>query len=419
MLQDNMSIFELDEKERLITAGIIAFIIGLSAIIFANKLTLDGINKNYIKQNTAIIGAYLSGGENADDNIIKAVTKGDLSYYEEGVKALEKYNYNINISKDLNPIIKNENLKSYIRIIVCYVIFFAVVSYFISKKFRNIFSYITRLNKKAELIVEGKFLNIEQKDEKFKDDIFAGLNVQFNLMQSRIENNINDLKMEKINLKNIINDISHQLKTPIAAISVYNDILKDQENMDKKDIDYFIKLTGEQIGRMDWLVKTLLKYARLESNVVKYNKKMQSLNETVLNSINTLQVNADEKEISINFISSKDIEIIHDRKWMEEAVLNIIKNAIEHTQKNGEVNIKLIESELFVRIEIEDNGEGIATKDINRIFDRFHKGCNTINPKSIGIGLSLSKNIIENNGGDIKVESTLGKGSKFTIVFLK
>ncbi|MGL5245610.1 MAG: sensor histidine kinase, partial [Sarcina sp.] len=273
------------------------------------------------------------------------------------------------------------------------------------------------LNIRAENIVENKFypnkntFNYKGCLEKFI--------VKFDLMEDRIKNSIFLLKDEKINLKNIINDISHQLKTPLMALSMYNDILKDHKEMNEEEIDDFINLNKEQLERMDWLVKTLLKYARLESNAVEYRKEIFSLKNTIEESINPLKIKAEEKNQTLTFICEKDIEYYHDRKWVSEAISNIIKNAIEHTNYNGKVEVSLYETPLSITIAIKDNGEGIEKSELKKIFKRFYKGESSVNPTSIGIGLCLSKSIVQAHNGDITVESKLGKGSVFYIIFLK
>ncbi|MGL5084741.1 MAG: sensor histidine kinase, partial [Clostridium sp.] len=242
---------------------------------------------------------------------------------------------------------------------------------------------------------------------------------KFNKMENRIENSIGLLQDEKINLKNIINDISHQLKTPLMALSMYNEILSDHRNMESEDVDNFISLSKEQLDRMGWLVKTLLKYARLESNVVQYNKEYFSLNNTIEESMNPLQIKANEKNQKLIFNYKEEIEYYHDRKWVAESISNIIKNAIEHTDNNGKIEVSLEQTPISITIAIKDNGEGIEKSEIKKIFNRFHKGESSINPTSIGIGLCLSKSIIQSHNGDITVESKLGVGSIFYITFLK
>ena len=272
------------------------------------------------------------------------------------------------------------------------------------------------LGERADEMVEGNF-NFSK--FKFEEGDFYVFYNKFTHMGERLENALNDLKNEKINLKDIINDISHQLKTPLSALIAYNDILKNHENMDVETKSKFIEMTSEQLDRMDWLITTLLKYARIESNAVSYNKEMIPLSESIRYAIAPLKLSADNKNQNIELDINSEGYYFHDKKWIAESLSNIIKNAIEHTDINGKIKITLEETPMSISITISDNGEGIEKTELKNIFKRFYKGKNSINPKSIGIGLSLSKKIIEAHGGSITAESDLGKGTSFNIIFLK
>lgn len=279
-----------------------------------------------------------------------------------------------------------------------------------------IFNKLKVLGNLADNMVEGKF-NSEIIDFK-EGELFIFYN-KFLSMGERLKKALNDLQNEKILLKDIISDISHQLKTPLVALISYNDILKNHESMSVEDKNMFIEFTSKQLDRMEWLITTLLKYARIESNVVKYNKDTIPLKETIVNAIGPLRLKAEEKSQKIILNCHSQGYYLHDKKWMEEAISNIIKNAIEHTENNGIIDIKLEETPLSIGISIKDNGEGIRKDEIRKIFNRFYKGENSLNPTSIGIGLSLSRKIIEAHNGTITVESQINKGTTFYITFLK
>ena len=238
-------------------------------------------------------------------------------------------------------------------------------------------------------------------------------------MGERLEGALSDLKAEKVNLKNIINDISHQLKTPLSALITYNDILKNHNNMDSETRTKFIDSTSDQLDRMDWLITTLLKYARIESNAINYNKSLHSLKDTINYCMQPLKVKADEMKQNIILDFKGEGLYFHDEKWIGEAFSNIIKNSIEHTALGGSIKVCLEETPLSVTVTISDNGEGIEKKELKNIFKRFYKGKNSLNPKSIGIGLSLTKKIIEAHNGSIVAESEVLVGTTFYITFLK
>ena len=146
---------------------------------------------------------------------------------------------------------------------------------------------------------------------------------------------------------------------------------------------------------------------------------MIPLSESISYAIEPLKLSANDKNQDIELDIRSEGYYLHDKKWIAESLSNIIKNAIEHTDIDGNIRIILEETPMSISITISDNGEGIEKSELKNIFKRFYKGKNSINPKSIGIGLSLSKKIIEAHGGSITVESDIGKGTSFNIIFLK
>lgn len=403
-----------DERKKLvlfIIATFLGFSICTSLLV---KYFINEVNKNYITQNMMIISSLEEGG--SVESILPIITGKTRIPYQKGKEILKEYSYSEELSYSLNPLFE-ESLKTLnVNMVGVTFVFMAFILFAIFLILKPLYGEVAYLTKRADFIVEDKELLESHKKYKGSLDKFI---VKFNLMEDRVKNSILLLKEEKINLKNIINDITHQLKTPLMALSMYNDILVDHENMEKTEIDEFLTLSKEQLERMDWLVKTLLKYARLESNVVEYHKEYFSLNNTIEESLNPLLIKAEEKNQTLFFKHSNEISYYHDRKWVGEALSNIIKNAIEHTGEGGKIEVFLEETPISISIGVKDNGEGIEKSELKKIFNRFHKGQNALNPRSIGIGLCLSKSIIRAHSGDITVESTLGKGSTFYITFLK
>ena len=411
-----MLLFDIGEKRKFILVSFVIFIIGYFSMSTATQVFLSRINKAYINQNIAIIGE-ISKIESVDiDNVIEVITKGNISAVSKGENILAQYGYDEKLPYSLNNIFSNEIKNANKLIVLIFSLIFVLMFTYMFTKLSVLYRGMNKLKEKAEMIVEGRVVKLDNKE--FKDDIIQNLDIQFNIMKQRVDNSIEVLQDEKINLKNIISDISHQLKTPLASMAVYNEILMDHRNMDVDELDKFNLATKGQLSRIDFLVKTLLKYARLESNVVRYNKEVQSINNTIKECVDTLSAKARSKNVEINIIEKNEILLNHDRAWLEEAFINIIKNGIEHSRENSRIDISIIESDIFTRIEIRDYGKGISEYDISKIFNRFHKGSNNVNPESIGIGLSLSKKIIEGNNGSITVRSKVNEGSNFIITFL-
>lgn len=408
------------EKDERLKVGIFIIVLFIIQGFILHSITANmllKVNDRYIKQNIEIVGEIYSKDVNLAEEIIPIITGKEEGKYNIGKDIMDKYSYDESLNINLNPLFEGVESSFNVKFYVCIGVALLILLIGVAIIMNPVYKEIQTLTVRAENIVENKFLKSNEKyDYKGSLDKFIG---KFNMMEDRIENNIELLSNEKINLKNIINDISHQLKTPLMALSMYNEILVDHSNMDKEEIDNFNNLSKEQLERMEWLVKTLLKYARLESNVVEYHKEYFSLNNTILESINPLFIKAEEKNQTLDFIESKEIEYFHDRKWLSEAISNIVKNAIEHTPVNGKIEINIEETPISITIAIKDTGEGIEKDEIKKIFNRFYKGENSINPISIGIGLCISKSIVNSHNGDISVESIKDVGSSFYITFIK
>ena len=412
-----MRLFKNKEAKLIVITSFITFLVFLVVFIFVTYSWFNDINKKYINQNKALVAAIIENNPELEEEIVPIITKGNINkYYSSENNILDKYYYNENLSLIKNPILRDSYSNFKLTIILLWGVFFLVVIVLILKIILPIFNNIKKLGERADEMVEGNFNSSELKFE--EGDFYVFYN-KFTHMGERLESALKDLQDEKINLKDIINDISHQLKTPLSALIAYNDILKNHENMDIETKSKFIEMTSEQLDRMDWLITTLLKYARIESNAVSYNKEMIPLSESIEYAIAPLKLSSDHKKQNIELDINSEGYYFHDKKWIAESLSNIIKNAIEHTDINGKIKITLEETPMSISITISDNGEGIQKTELKNIFNRFYKGKNSINPKSIGIGLSLSKKIIEAHGGSITVESDLGKGTSFNIIFLK
>ncbi|MBO4910104.1 MAG: HAMP domain-containing histidine kinase [Lachnospiraceae bacterium] len=223
------------------------------------------------------------------------------------------------------------------------------------------------------------------------------------------------LAEDKKMLADAIADISHQLKTPLTSMMVMNDLLLNEDDTDKRE--EFLKTQSTQLGRMNWLIQTLLKLSKLDAGtaLLKSEKILGSI--LVSDALKPFEIQIELKEISKK-ITGSEIDINCDRNWTLEAVQNIIKNCIEHMEEGGELGVETSETNLYSEIKISDTGCGIDEADLPHIFERFYKGKNA-SGDSVGIGLALAKTIMTSQHGDIIVESTVGKGSTFFIRFYK
>jgi signal transduction histidine kinase len=223
------------------------------------------------------------------------------------------------------------------------------------------------------------------------------------------------LKQDKVTLATAMADISHQLKTPLTSMMVMNDLLKSEEDGEKRE--EFLKTQSDQLDRMNWLIQTLLKLSKLDAGSVLLTKEDIAADELIKDVMKPFEIQMDIKNIS--FVSEiSDALVMCDKNWTVEAIQNIVKNCIEHMDEGGSLKVSLIDTNIFSQILINDTGCGIAAEDIPHVFERFYRGKNA-GKDSVGIGLALAKTIIENQHGEISVKSEAGVGSTFDIKLYK
>ena len=220
--------------------------------------------------------------------------------------------------------------------------------------------------------------------------------------------------LDKINLKDSLSNISHQLKTPLTSINIMLDNILDSEEMSEDVRTEFINNIKREISNINFLVAGILKLSRLDANVVNFMVEKVKVKDIINECIKNVSSLCDLKNISIDVTGNEMLKINCDFKWEVEAITNILKNCVEHSNNNSKIDIKYINNKMYTEITIKDYGKGMSEKDVKHIFERFYKGSNSTSD-SVGIGLSLSKSIIEQENGTINVNSKLNRGTVFTI----
>lgn len=411
------SIFKNQEVKSITIKFLIIQVVVLLGWYTLLNISISGLNKKYITSNKVICARILKNHPEEKEQIIKIFTQGpSSSEIKESKDILSDYGYTYELDAYKNPII-NEFKTKFLFMGILFLSLAILVFYFTAfNTLKGMFKKVKEVYRASEALVEGDFnVNFPENGE---GDFYI-LGHEFNMMAKRLKESLFNLKNDKTQLKNIISDISHQLKTPLAALVMYNDIMLGEAEMEWQDRRNFLEKSLEQLNRMQWLVVNLLKMARLEAGAVEFNIKRESLLATIQSALKPLIYKAEEKKQNLVLNVDKAIDFKHDAQWMAEAISNIVKNSIEHTGKGGTIEITSEETPLSIQINIKDNGEGISEQNINKIFQRFYKGENSTNPESIGIGLALSKKIIESQGGSIVVSSKVGIETEFNITFLK
>lgn len=391
---------------------ILQIIFALIGFIVVN-IFMDNMNTKIVKRDMALVGNIIKDHPELEKEIIPYITK-EVSRESliSGQEVLEGYGYKIEMNKYLQPLFKTAGLKLEVIIFFLIVLFIIPLSYMVAREYEKIYKKVEEVSNAAEKVVEGDF-TICLKEE--GEGNFSILNHQFNQMVNRLENSLDTLKKEKAFLKNMISDISHQLKTPLSSLIIFNDLLLQDESMELETRLNFLEKTKSQLERIEWLTINLLKVARIEAGAIEFKKEKVLLKDTLDIALSTLSFNFGEQCIELG--GDLGATFYGDKDWTGEALINIIKNAMEHSK--GNIKIKIEDGPLFSSIIVKDNGDGIDTEYLPHIFERFYKVNSQVKPDSIGIGLNLSKLIVESQEGTISVKSKKGHGTEITVTFRK
>ncbi|WP_312443145.1 sensor histidine kinase [Lacrimispora sp.] len=254
---------------------------------------------------------------------------------------------------------------------------------------------------------------IECNDEGELYRLFHEVNSLVSILNAHAEN---EEKAKKF-LKNTISDISHQLKTPLAALNVYNGIMQE-EAKNLPTIKEFTVLSEQELDRIEMLVQNLLKITKLDAGTIMIEKAIENVSEMMDCIESHFSYRAEQEEKNIYLSGDHTVTLLCDRNWLIEAISNIVKNAFDHTQKGNAIRIEWKQFASVVQIIIKDNGSGIHPEDLHHIFKRFYRSRFSKDTQGIGLGLPLAKAIVEAHSGTIEVDSELGIGTTFTISFL-
>lgn len=304
----------------------------------------------------------------------------------------------------------------FISIVIVGISFFIVVEFFLYEKLykRHIESNFKKLSNMLTSIID---MQEEEIFSTVEDSILGKLQFQTNKLINILKNQNKRIENEKNEIKSLISDIAHQLKTPLTNLRMYGEFLQD-ENLSEDERKEFNEIILLSLNRLSFLIESMIKMSRLESGVIQLKPELAPLNETLFNALKNVQKKAKDKNINIEIQKLEQVNIIHDKKWTSEAIFNVIENAVKYTKSNGMIRIKIINYEIFSRMDIEDNGMGISEEELPKIFTRFYRGQNVTEEEGIGIGLYLTREIISRQGGYIKVSSN-EKGTIFSLFFKK
>ena len=260
-------------------------------------------------------------------------------------------------------------------------------------------------------MMNGK-IDISQVAE--EENLFYKINHRLVRLYEVMQESKNSVASERADLQELISDISHQVKTPIANLKMVNATLLEQEVPSDKQRE-FLLASGTQLDKLDFLMQAMIKTSRLETGVISLEKKSQPLYDTLAAALGGILLNAEKKQINVQVDCPENLVVSHDRKWTSEALFNILDNAVKYTPEGGQIRVSVESWEMYVKIDIADTGIGISEQHQGAIFKRFYREDIVHDVDGIGIGLYLAREIVTLQGGYIRVTSEVGRGSTFSV----
>lgn len=397
-------------KKNIVIISNITFIIIIILFNLCSSFYIHNQYKKEIINNNAKIIANIADNDKLENKIIEALLKNNQNI-DKGIKILEKYD--LSNYKNIDELKSVKKLEKKLITINMSFSFIIIIFY-------TIFLIKYNQNTKKEALLMQKYMdnilidNYNIDINTYDDNVLSSLKDDIYKMTIKLKNMADNSNKEKKYLATTLSDISHQLKTPLTSLFVFNEILK-QDNLDSKTRKEILEKSEKQLERIKWLITSLLKMSQLDSGSITLQKDKVNLQKLINESCEPFLISLDLKNVKLQINIDKKAFIICDKNWTIEAISNIVKNALEHVKENGTITIQSITNQIYLKLEIIDDGEGIKAEEINHIFERFYHG--NKNKDSIGIGLNMSKMIIEKQKGHIEVESKLNKGTKFSIYF--
>ena len=344
--------------------------------------------------------------------MIKLLTDQKLET-EKGRRILEKYGLDkidsLDFLENMHTLKFNMFFYDLFFVLFYFICIISVYLLFIKKQYQK----VEEMNQYMVSVLNGDYrFHIRDYEEgamsRLRSDIYR--------ITTRLKNQKEDVLKDKKNLEDVLSDISHQLKTPLTSMYVINDVLYEDTLKEKEKKELLTK-NRKQLERIEWLVTSLLKISRIDSGTITLKKEEIKVKELIEKSLEPITIALELKDQEVEIQGKENLTINCDRNWTREALLNILKNAHEHSPEKAKISISYGTNALYTFIKITDKGEGIEEKDLKKVFKRFYKGNH--NKESIGIGLNMAYTIIEKQNGTIEVDSKKEKGTTFTIKLFK
>lgn len=247
-----------------------------------------------------------------------------------------------------------------------------------------------------------------------EENLFYKINHRLVRLYEVMQENRNSVARERTDLQELVSDIAHQVKTPIANLKMVNATLLQQSVPEKQQKEFLLSMQN-QLDKLEFLMQAMIKTSRLETGVISLEKKQQPIYETLAQALGGILLHAEKKQIIVHVDCPETLAVSHDRKWTSEALFNILDNAVKYTPVGGKINVVVFCWEMYVKLDIIDTGRGIAEQQQGAIFKRFYRAEDVHDIDGIGIGLYLAREIVTKQGGHIRVSSDVGQGATFSV----
>ena len=286
-------------------------------------------------------------------------------------------------------------------VMLCLIIVFSICQK--RQTYRKIDRLLERVLNREEIV----YSDVEEGE-------FSALVSKIKQIQDVLESHTQDAEAEKEQVKSLVSNMSHQLKTPLANLSLYGEILGKKEVSAERRAAFADKMQ-RQIDRLNWIVESLSRMIKLEQNIEGFEAEDLEIRQTILDSVDMVYGKMEKNEIHLRVEPFTDCRLFHNRKWTAEVFANLLENAIKYTERGGAISIGVHPYELYTEIRFSDNGRGIRQEELTDIFKRFYRSPEVENIEGSGIGLYLANLILEKEKGYITVVSEYGKGSSFSV----
>ncbi len=390
----------------------------LLMFIVVGQIVVINITNDYksaLLEHDYNIAGYLNS-MGVDKSKIPAVfTTNEDKYTLKGKEILNTARYDFGTDDSFMPSVKLFQGK-YIKTMFLYLfVFFTMIIFILYVYFFRQQNKIEEASYKIDSFMNG---NINVRLNTYEEGSLSKLFGSIDAMSTSLNTHILKEKQNKEFLKNTISDISHQLKTPLTALMMYNQILQE-ESHNSEIVENFVQKSQNELERIESLIQNLLKITKIDSKTIILNKASVNVKKLITKILYSFETRAEKEGKSISIRGLENTNLFCDYEWISEALSNLIKNALDNTKENDKIMIEWVETPITTIISVSDTGNGIHIEDIHHIFKRFYRSKFSKSNQGLGLGLPLVKSIIEQHNGTITVESNFLQGSTFTLSFFK